>query len=49
MMLYNTQDHWVSGFCPSSRFLNNWKTFQKLDLFPASGEGRETPIEVSSF
>jgi hypothetical protein len=29
------QNHWVSGLCPPSGIL--------LDLFPSSGEGRETP------
>jgi hypothetical protein len=35
-MVYNTQNHWVSG--PSS-----FPMFWKLDLFPSSGEGKETP------
>jgi hypothetical protein len=35
------QHHWVSGHCPSSRILNNYKTFWKLDLFPSSGDGVE--------
>jgi hypothetical protein len=44
-MVYNAQNDWVYGHCPSSRILNTYKsTFQKLDLFPSSGEGRETPI-----
>jgi hypothetical protein len=40
----NVQSHWVYGLCPSSRILNNQKAvFRKLDLFPSSGEGKETP------
>jgi hypothetical protein len=45
-MVSNAQDYWVSGLCLSSGLLNtlveNIK-FRKLDLFPSSGEGRETP------
>jgi hypothetical protein len=33
-----TENHWVSGHCPSS----GCTAFRKLDLFPSSGEGRET-------
>jgi hypothetical protein len=43
-----------SGLCPLSGILNTVKkvTFQKLDLFPPSGEGRETstplgPLEIT--
>jgi hypothetical protein len=32
----------VCGLCPSSGILEN-TTFRKLDLFPFSGVGRETP------
>jgi hypothetical protein len=47
--VYNTQNHWVSGLCPSSVILNNYKTpFRQLGLFPSSGEGRETPTLLSS-
>jgi hypothetical protein len=43
-VLYNTQNYWVSRFCPSSGVLTGKKTsFRKLDLFPSSGEERETP------
>jgi hypothetical protein len=58
-MVCNSQNHWVCGLCPSSEILNNEETtFPKLDFFPSSGEGRETPtalgplsgvIEVGSF
>jgi hypothetical protein len=55
-MVYNTQNHWVCGFCRSLGILSIENTaVWKLDLFPSSGEGRETPIllgpviEVSSF
>jgi hypothetical protein len=37
-MVYNTQNYWVFGLFPSSGILEN-TTFQKLDLFPSSGEG----------
>jgi hypothetical protein len=31
-------------FCPSSGILNNWKTaFRRLDVFPSSDEGMESP------
>jgi hypothetical protein len=44
MMVCNTQNYWVSWLCPSSTFLNTIKTtFQKLDLFLSSGEGKGTP------
>jgi hypothetical protein len=55
MMVYDTQNHLVSGLCPSSGILNNYKsTFQELHLFPSSREGKKTPIldsaiEVSVF
>jgi hypothetical protein len=39
-MVYNTKNYWVSGLCPSSGILNSMKS---MDLFPPSGEGRETP------
>jgi hypothetical protein len=46
-MVYNTQDYWVFGLCPSSDILKTQKnTFRKLDLFPSSGEG-ETPTPAS--
>jgi hypothetical protein len=43
-MVYNAQDCWVSGLCPSSDILRTQKdkTFQKLDLFPSSGKGGDT-------
>jgi hypothetical protein len=34
-----TENHWVSGLCPSSDILKS----RKLDLFPSLGEGMETP------
>jgi hypothetical protein len=43
-MLCNTQNRRVSGLRPPSRILHNYKTtFRKLDVFPSSDEGRETP------
>jgi hypothetical protein len=43
-MVDYTKYHWVSGLCPSSSILNNWKT-QRFGnwIFPSSGEVRETP------
>jgi hypothetical protein len=41
-MVYNTQDYWVFGLCPSFGILKNTK-FWKVDLFQSSGEGWETP------
>jgi hypothetical protein len=37
-MVYNTQNYWVSGLCPSFGIIKN-TTFRKLDLFPSSDEG----------
>jgi hypothetical protein len=35
--VYDTQNHWDYGLCPSSVILNNYKnTLWKLDLFPSS-------------
>jgi hypothetical protein len=42
-MVYNTQNYWVFGLCPSSGFeiiRRKNTTFRKLDLFPSLGEGR---------
>jgi hypothetical protein len=36
-MVYNTQNYWVFGLFQSGILEN--MTFQKLDLFPSSGEG----------
>jgi hypothetical protein len=42
--MYNTQNRWVSGLCPSSGILNTRNTTRRrLDLFPSSREGRQTP------
>jgi hypothetical protein len=56
MSVYNTQNHWICGLCPSSGIVNNQETtFPKQDLFPSSGEGKVTPtvldsvIEIISF
>jgi hypothetical protein len=40
----STQNYWATGLWLSPGFLNIQEntTFQKLDLFPFSGEGRET-------
>jgi hypothetical protein len=47
-MVYNTQNHWVPGFCPKSGILNTRKhKFRKLDPFPSSGEGRKKPTLMS--
>jgi hypothetical protein len=40
-MVYDIQDYWVFGRCPSSGIHKNRinTTFQKQDLFQSSGEG----------
>jgi hypothetical protein len=39
---YKSQRYWVFGLSPSSGFEITKNTmFQKLDLFPSSGEGRQ--------
>jgi hypothetical protein len=45
MMVYNNQDYWVFGLCPSSGILKTKKItmFRKLNLFASSGEWWETP------
>jgi hypothetical protein len=42
--VHNTQNYWVLDFAhhPEFQMLEN-TTFRKLDLFPPSGEARETP------
>jgi hypothetical protein len=47
-MVYDIQDYWVFGLCPSSRILKTQKntTFQELDLFPSSGEGTGATYSV---
>jgi hypothetical protein len=43
-MMYNTQNDWGSGLCPSSGFLRTKSTtFLKPDFFPFSDDGRKTP------
>jgi hypothetical protein len=42
-MVYNTQDQWVLGLCPSSGFLKN-TTFLKLDLLASSCEGLDEAL-----
>jgi hypothetical protein len=37
-MIYNSRNYWVSELCTLFGILMN-TTFQKLDLFPSSGEG----------
>jgi hypothetical protein len=44
-MVYNTQDYWVFGLCPSSGILKN-TTFQKLHLFLSSGERWEDTYSI---
>jgi hypothetical protein len=38
-MVYDIQDYWVFGLCPTSGIIKTQKntTFRKLDLFPSSG------------
>jgi hypothetical protein len=43
MMVYNTQNYFIRH--PEFEKLEN-TTFQKLDLFLSSGEGRKTPCWV---
>jgi hypothetical protein len=40
-----TQDYWVFGLCPSSGILKKHKKtmFRKLEMFPSSDDGWETP------
>jgi hypothetical protein len=42
-MVYNTQDHWVFGLCPSCGILTTQHSASELDLFPSSGKGWQTP------
>jgi hypothetical protein len=39
-MVYNTQDYWISGLCPSAGILKNTK-------FLSSGEGTSNRVGVS--
>jgi hypothetical protein len=41
-MVHNTQNYYISAFCPSSVISKIYKTqhFWKLDMFQSSGEGR---------
>jgi hypothetical protein len=41
-ILYGTQNHRASGLCALFEIVNN-ATFRKLDMFPSSSEGSETP------
>jgi hypothetical protein len=42
-MVYSIQNYWVFGLSPSSSILKLENTaFQKLDLFPSSGEWGDT-------
>jgi hypothetical protein len=44
MTMYNIQNDWISGFCPLPGILSTRKhNVRKLDLFPSSNDGRETP------
>jgi hypothetical protein len=44
MTVYDTQNYWVSGLCPLSGIVTLKNVmFQKLDLFPSSGEEKGTP------
>jgi hypothetical protein len=40
-MVYNTQNYWVSGQCPSSENLNT-TTHKVSDLSPSLGKRKET-------
>jgi hypothetical protein len=43
-MVCNSRNHWVSGVYPTSGIQKlESTTFLKLELFPSSGEERETP------
>jgi hypothetical protein len=39
---YTSRNYWLSGLSPTSKIPNT----RKLDLFPSSGEGRETPTPL---
>jgi hypothetical protein len=42
-MVYNTQNYWVFGLCPSSGILETRKhTVSESDLFLSSSEGGDT-------
>jgi hypothetical protein len=47
-MVYDIQDYWVFGLCPSSGTLKTQKntTFRKLNLFPSSDGGIEDTYSV---
>jgi hypothetical protein len=48
-MVYNTQNYWDSGLCPSSGILETkLTTFRNLDVFPSSGEGGKDTYSVGS-
>jgi hypothetical protein len=52
-MVYDTQNQWDSGLCPSSGISLENATFRKVDMFPSSDEGRQTstlldPLERAS-
>jgi hypothetical protein len=40
-------DFWILSIVRDSKYLEN-TTFRKLDLFPSSSEGRETPTLLGS-
>jgi hypothetical protein len=46
-MVYNTQDYWAFGLCPSSGILNN-TMFPKVDLFLSSGVGMRGTYSLGS-
>jgi hypothetical protein len=42
-MAQSTQNHWACGVYPSSEIQYSYgTTFRQMDLFPSSGEERET-------
>jgi hypothetical protein len=47
-VVYNTQNHWVYGPCPSSGILNNRNTaFRKLHQSPSSGGFSDLRLALS--
>jgi hypothetical protein len=47
MMVYSKQNYWGFGLLLSSGVLGSRNTtFRELDLFPFSGEGEKTPIQL---
>jgi hypothetical protein len=52
MMVYNTQNYWVFGLCPSSGILKIRKhkvSENESDSFPGEGKGEADTYIVGSF